>query len=200
MSSRGVRVGRGVAAASVATLLAGLSHTIGGGAVPLGPGAALAYAFAVLLCIGLAGRRFSTLRLGASVVVSQLAYHALFAVTGGSSAASAGSAHHLSATAMSADLAHIMPTMTGGDSAMWIAHAAAAALTILALRRGELAVRAIAGVVIAVVRTLSFQLPRVVPVVVGRLRASVIRVVSHDAEVLLSSMRHRGPPVAGAFA
>ena len=199
MSSRGVRVGRGVAAASVATLLAGLSHTIGGGAVPLGPGAALAYAFAVLVCIGLAGRRFSTWRLGASVVVSQLAYHALFAVTGGSAATSAPE-HHLSAAAMSADLAHIMPTMTGGDSAMWIAHAAAAALTILALRRGELAVRAIAGVVIAVVRTLSFQLPRVVPVVVGRLRASVTRVVSHDAEVLLSSMRHRGPPVAGAFA
>ena len=78
MSQRGARTARGLTAAAVATLLAGLSHSLGGGVgaqVPFGVGTVIAFAFAAMVCVALAGRTLSLARLAASVVLSQLAFH-----------------------------------------------------------------------------------------------------------------------------
>ncbi|MEJ3403966.1 hypothetical protein WDJ51_04415 [Rathayibacter sp. YIM 133350] len=200
MTGRGARVGRGVAAAAVATLLAALSHTLGGGSVPLGPGALLAFAFSALTCIALAGRNLSLLRLGASVVLSQLAFHALFVVSGGTAVAHSG--HHLTAAGMTSELAAVpmpaSPHLHNGV-AMSIAHLCAAVLTIAALHRGERTLRALSSLLARAVGTL-VRLPQLVPIAIARIRPDATLPLRGDVAPRLSSMRHRGPPVLLAFA
>lgn len=207
MSTRGARTTRGLIAAAVATLLAGLSHTIGGGVVPVGVGALLAFAFAALVCIALAGRRLALWRLSLSVVLSQLAFHGLFAVTGGSSVAPASVAEsagsHHDATAM---IMHRLSPMDAAMGAghdgggMTVAHLGAALLTIIALQRGELAVRAILQAAVRVITALIGAVPRFTPPTLARLRARAVVTLPRDLEVVLSSMRHRGPPRAALLA
>jgi hypothetical protein len=207
MSTRGARTTRGLIAAAVATLLAGLSHTLGGASAPFGVGSLLALAFAALVCIALAGRRLSLWRLSLSVLLSQLAFHGLFAVTGGASGASgaapAGMAHHESAAMLMDRLTPVPAAAMGAthsDGAMTLAHVAAGIVTIAALHRGELAVRAVLRAALRVVTALVGSVPRVLPPMIARLRARAVVVIPRDLEVVLSSMRHRGPPRAALLA
>ena len=140
MASTGARrVARGVAAAAVSTFVALLSHVAGGGSVPAPLGILAPLVLSIAVCTVLAGRRLPLARMTASVVASQALFHVLFVLgsSGGVSAVaapSAGSAHVHSVVLTSA-ASH--PHATGAG--MWAAHAVAAVLTIVALRRGELA-------------------------------------------------------------
>ncbi|MET0726453.1 MAG: hypothetical protein ABWY36_08900 [Leifsonia sp.] len=195
MSSRGTRVARGLTAATLATLLAACSHTIAGGSAPIGVGSIIAFAFAALVCIALAGRTLSLWRLSLAVVLSQLAFHGLFAVTG-SAFAFGHTAHGMH------ELAPAMPSVSGvhSDAGMLGAHLVAALLTIAALRAGERAALAVFDVLLSVVRVLIAAAIGVVPIAEPRVAAAGVIRSPRDLGVVLSSMRYRGPPVGSALA
>jgi hypothetical protein len=155
MSDRITRVARGLVAATVAVFVAAFSHVVAGGGAPGAPGFALAAAFAVLVCIALAGRRLRMLTLATSIVSSQFVFHLLFEVGGGAAAmapaagAHAGHAAHAGLDGYGGLAAQLGATVTDASGAaghghpsfwMWVSHALAAVVTIVALRRGEQAV------------------------------------------------------------
>ncbi|MET1017054.1 MAG: hypothetical protein ABWX76_09555 [Leifsonia flava] len=211
MSQRGARTARGLTAAAVATLLAGLSHSIGGGAgaqVPFGVGTVIAFAFAAMVCVALAGRTLSLGRLAASVVLSQLAFHTLFAVSGSSLQVTTNPAAHHDASA------HLLQLGTSGaagalehaghsshpGTSMILAHVLAAVVTIAALHRGERALLTVARVTGRLIAVLIESGPRLSPVVHVRVTARAVVLLPRDLLVVLSSMRHRGPPRSTALA
>jgi len=148
MNGRGMRVARGLAAAGIATFVAGFSHAAAGGGAPGGAGLALALAFSAVVCVLLTRRSLSLPLLAVSVVVSQFAFHLLFEVGNGGSMAAGSFAslehagHHGGtgggAQALAASAASVPTSSHLHDSGwMWVAHAVAAVATIALLHRGE---------------------------------------------------------------
>lgn len=203
--TRAVRTARGAAGALAATLFAAVSHAAAGGVVT--PLAVVATAVLALpLCVALAGRAGSLWRLGLAVGASQFLYHWSFAGLGTASAQSAaGAAGAASPHAAHLAFAPLVPGLATGDAAsaaaeawMWIAHAAAAALTVALLHRGE---RAALGLVALVRRALpalpSLRRPAAVLRRPAILAAAAPRTL-HERLTVLSAISHRGPPAAAA--
>ncbi|CAN5168256.1 hypothetical protein BH09ACT5_BH09ACT5_15980 [soil metagenome] len=182
MDSRWARVARGAAAAAVATFVAAFSHWLAGGVAPSLFGVGVSLLISVMACTMLTGRTLSTWRLAVGVGLSQALFHGLFSGLG-----TPVLVEH-SMTAMDAPLPHLHAAPT-----MWLAHLAAALVTVAALRFGE---RAFWGVI----RTARLLLTRLLVIVVPVLRVPrpvvVVRqrFLPRDLALLLSSMRHRGPP------
>ena len=200
MTTRWARLARGWLTASVAVFVAAFSHLVGGGSTPGLMGVALAMAFAVPVSIALAGKSLSMVRLSVSVGFSQFLFHLLFGMgaAGAPTLTQTGASHHAGVVSVAAaapavashGLAHL-------GAWMWVAHAVAAVVTIVALRRGEktfwslveftrtrLAAVLIAGFAVVPVRLDA-----------GAVRAALAAVfVPTDLGVLLSSTPHRGPP------
>ena len=205
--TRAVRAARGAAAATLATFVALLSHVAAGGAMPGWLGVVVPWTFSLLVCVPLAGRRLSAVRLSIGVVLSQALFHVLFVLGAGSSSGLVGVGHHGmmvipgGAGGASASGATV-ETMLWGDAAMWTAHVTAAVLTIAALHRGESALRRLVAIaaqagawierqVLAMVRTFVDPLPssprhRLVPA--ESLAPRALR-ATH-----LSDVVRRGPP------
>ncbi|SDM13451.1 hypothetical protein [Microbacterium azadirachtae] len=146
--TRAGRTVRGLIAALVATFVASVSHSTADGAPAPLIGMVLALLFAAPVCIALAGRRLSWIRLSLAVGLSQIAFHGLLliGVGSGSGSVTPGLGAHLHGTelagalgATAVDAGHVLHL----QPAMWIAHAIAAVLTVLALGRGEQALRAL---------------------------------------------------------
>jgi hypothetical protein len=201
MASRGARVARGALTAAASLLVAALAHLAGGGAVPGLVGIVLAAAFAVPASALLAGRTVSTVRLGASVLISQAAFHGLLSLGAASSATvrMAGGHHSPGAHAVlagGADAATAAAHGMHGGGAMWAAHGAAAALTLIALRHGEQALWdlvALARTGLRVVLLLAVALaPH--PDQPRHRVAVAARVVPRDVGVILAAAPRRGPP------
>jgi hypothetical protein len=221
MTTRWARVARGTLAACFAVFVAALFHAAMGGGVPSVLAITLALAFAIPACVLLTqGRKTRTglLRQALAVTLSQFVLHALFSLQPGGAqfgGAQFGGAQ-LSGAAGSAHLhagSHL--AMTGEASAsgmagmhetplMWLGHASAVVLTVVAMRYGERTLRvllATAAIGIAVSIVAIIERITLVPV---RATAAMLRAV--DAQpvilpaprVLIGRMRHRGPPV-GAF-
>lgn len=156
---RATRALRGAVAAAFSTFVALLSHLAGGGELPGTWGIVTPLVLSTLLCVFLSGQRLSVPRLAASVAVSQFLFHALF-VLGTTTAVAA----QLGAHAGHGGQALATPGMVGAQAAgvahlhagMWLAHAAAALLTIAALHRGETVLAGLA-------RFAGFVLARVAP-------------------------------------
>ena len=142
MSSRPIRVVRGTAAAALSVFVALFAHVVlGGGALPGVLGIAVPLILALPVCVLLAGRRASLVRLGLSVVLGQVAFNALF-VLGAPATGAVGSAHHgMGPVAPVVDVA----AAVAPSAAMWGAHAVATVVTVALLfvaeRRVELAWR-----------------------------------------------------------
>lgn len=181
MSTRAARTLRGLAVAIVSTALAAISHVLGGGMTPSAPALLLGLAFATVTGVALAGKRTSTARLAASVVVGQGAFHAVFSVL-----TTTGSVEHLG---------HHSDVLVPGqahtaDPRMWVGHAIAGVITFALLRFGAAALRVIRRVLVPVARA-----PHAVPV------DSMPRIPITDAvlprlrERVLSLQLFRGPPV-----
>jgi hypothetical protein len=101
------RLVRGVAAGALATFVALFSHVAAGGHAPVLEGVVLPLVLAVFVSVVLAGRRLSLLRLSASVVVSQSAFHWIFsAAAAGSPGAGRASAARATADAVAAGDPH----------------------------------------------------------------------------------------------
>jgi hypothetical protein len=147
-AARAQRLARGWIVGLVATTVAAVSHTLAGGYRPgvLSLGAALV--FAGILGAFVIGRRPSLPRLSVAVGLSQLAFHLVFSLLGSGGAPEASASQLGDRMPGMADMgATVLPApvaMSGhdhlADPGMWIAHAFAAVLTILFLRRAELAV------------------------------------------------------------
>ena len=209
-STRSARALRGALAAIVSTFVALLSHVAGGGEVPGLLGILTPLVLATAVCVPLAGRRLSIIRVSASVIASQLLFHALFVLgsAGNASAASAtgGVSHTGHSGHISAPVALVTSSQDGRvasglaaheHASMWAAHAVAAAVTILAIYQGERVVRRLRTLAVAFVGVL---LPAVsvvaVPSRCARAAGSVIEGVSLPPSlgVYPSTRSHRGPP------
>ncbi|TFB98891.1 MULTISPECIES: hypothetical protein [unclassified Cryobacterium] len=228
MTARWARFARGWYIAGFATFVAALSHTLGGGAAPGLLPVVISLAFAGIVCIGLAGRAASLWRTTAAVLTSQLIFHGLFSLgaSGGSlrTDAPAGTlpAHsHAAGSALlsvqsgattapglsGAHAALPMAGMTGMSAApfdaalMSLAHLLAAVVTIVALRHGERAFGILVAAARLVVRRVlvASSLP-VRARTAHRVPAPALVFLPRDLGVLLSVMRHRGPPETLRFA
>lgn len=203
MSSRGVRVARGLVAAGVAVFAAAFSHMASGGGAPGSVGLLLALALSAVVCVVLTRRRLSLAALAISVLISQFALHLLFGVGAGngSGLTLTQSGHHGHITMTVATDASTAGAHAGHDSGlMWVGHALAALVTIALLHRGERTVRRLLalarrrfGAVWALVRIALTPVPTPAR---SLSRADGIRVVDllRHLDVLLGGLRHRGPP------
>lgn len=212
MGSRWARVARGLLASALAIFVAALFHVAGGGAAPGPVSLALSLAFAMLASIGLTARRLSLWRLTISVGLSQLLFHVLFSVGGGTATFSAttgavGLSHlhagsHLVMSSASTASVHTDMGSFPTTPAMWFSHAAAVLVTVIAVRFGE---RAFWGLfetarmgVARIVTQLAWPAVQVAlalaptPAAPGEAEPSRLR----DLGLPLARLRHRGPPSA----
>ncbi|SFR84075.1 hypothetical protein SAMN05428970_2921 [Agromyces sp. CF514] len=208
MTSRWGRVARGGVIAAFATFVAAVSHTVGGGEAPGALAVGLSFAFSLLLCIGVVGARLSAVRTVVAVSIAQFALHALYSVHGAAGAAAApgsgtpvGAAHHHMTLGLTPGAASASPFSY--DLSMLATHVAAVVVTVLAIRHGDAALRAAfragalaAASVLPSMPTLEVHAPR--PVLVPTARFAALRPLS--GLLLLSMMRHRGPPQGFAVA
>ena len=189
MSSRWARVARGWTAAGFATFVAALSHTLAGGAAPGVVAILVTLVISGAVCTLLAGRTLSTWRLAASIALSQALFHGVFSGLG-MPVAPRGAHHTVVLPVFDATITH-----PHAGAAMWLAHAAAALVTVIAFRHAERAFWGLADTArLLLARMLDTVIP-VCPATLPALASGVCRNVPHDLTVLLSSMRHRGPPM-----
>lgn len=156
MTSRQLRLVRGSAASSVATIIAAVSHTIGGGAAPHPLLIVALSVFLAPIAALLVGPRANILRLGAAVLLSQTVFHVLFTALGATASQTT--------TGVGTGHQHVMtlgPVDEGlaADAGMIGAHIVAGILTIILLARGESVLRAIARWVRAALRVRLPHLP-----------------------------------------
>lgn len=143
--SRVPRVTRGAVAATVATFFALFSHVAGGGAMPGWLGIFVPWMLSLALCIILAGRHLSAVRLSVAVLLSQAIFHSLFVL--GTTSAVTGDAvvGHVHGASESLASTTATTAMLHGDVTMWLWHGVAAAVTVAVIYRGERATRALLG-------------------------------------------------------
>lgn len=137
--SRSTNAWRGLVAATFSTFVALFSHVIAGGAMPGVLGVVVPLVLSTTVCVLLAGRRLSLVRLSISVTISQFLFHTLFVLgTGGGSTSIAPMTpgHAMGGSAMVIDVSRSVP-MGHDASWMWVAHVVAGLLTVVALHRGE---------------------------------------------------------------
>ena len=211
MESRAARVVRGFAVATFATFVAAFFHVAGGGAAPSLISLAMTLALAGLASIFLLGKRLSLWRQGAAVAVSQLLFHVLFVigtpmstmtVVGGSHVHAGDHLQFAQSGGAAADTAmgsmSLLPTPS-----MWLAHACAATLTVLAVRFGEQAFWGLLQTArLALQRIAAIGWTTAAPSAPATARSLFVSddPLIPDLNVLFGSMRHRGPPRSGAFA
>lgn len=211
-STRSARALRGALAAIVSTFVALLSHVAGGGEVPGLLGILVPLVLATAVCVPLAGRRLSIVRVSASVIASQVLFHALF-VLGSAGNAHAGSgtggAGHAGHGGHGAAAASLLLATPAGDipagmpmhahASMWAAHGVAAVVTILGVYHGERVVRRLRTLAVALVRVL-LPAVSVIPVASRAAARAAARAVVETASLLPSlsvypsTWSHRGPP------
>jgi len=201
MTTRWARVLRGTLAAAFATFVAAFSHTVAGGEAPAAGALALSFALSLLACTALAGRSLSLWRTALSVAFSQVLFHTMFSSLGSpvtmrmDMSAGAGHTEHLVTTATGHSAASHSPLM-------WAAHAAAAVITIIAIRYSELALSALritASLLVGALRVSRVAVTHI-PAIRPR-RADWSRsALPRDLRVLFASLRHRGPPLVARLA
>lgn len=197
------RLVRGSLAACVATFVALLSHVSAGGAMPGWIGIVVPLIISVPVCVVLAGRSLSAVRLALAVGISQALFHTLFVL--GTFAPSSGAATtrgHVHQVGLSMPMGAATETVvTGADTAMWLAHAVAAIVTVAAVHRGEATGRRLIELAR---RLLSWVRRRILvssifsPPVPRLVRAGVVSVRPALSVVVVASSRRRGPPVVPA--
>ena len=182
---------------AIFTALAG--HVSAGGAMPGPLGILVPWMLAFMVCVLLAGRRLSVVRLGLSVAVSQFLFHALFVLgTVTPSGVSVGHVHGapLQLPAVSAEAA-----MSTADGMMWFGHAIAAAVTVIVLHRGERMLLTLQALAAQAVRWVRRRIDAVL-VAPSPLRtrglAPAAQAPARPTSTFLSTRRGRAPPQLSA--
>lgn len=182
--------------AVLATFVASLAHTLGGGSPP-GPVALMvALAFSVPLAMALTGSRARVVRTAVSALVAQAALHLTYALGGTTPLESTTHAGHQHAAVQLP--ASPVVAVDHGNAWMPVAHLAAAAITLAALTLGDRVLDALGQAVRVLVRRLTV-IPA--PIVAPLLRVAADAARPRFAAVLLASgLGSRGPPVEAAAA
>jgi hypothetical protein len=184
VQSRASRAARGWVTGALATVAAAVSHGVADGGAPSALAFGSALVFAGVLGTFLIGRRASLPRLVGIVAGSQLAFHFVFSyLTPGTAT---GGSHHGPAVLEPAVAHH------GTDPGMWAAHAIAMLVTLVFLRRAELALWSLLrdALAVSVDRMPAIQTQPSVP------RVALSAAPRHPVSfVVLSALRDRGPPV-----
>jgi len=195
MHTRLARLARGWLVGGFATLVAALSHTLGGGDAPslLAVGVGLWFG-GTLGTLLVSPRRASLPRVALVVGASQFAFHLFFSLLGtGGSVAVTGS-HHAQSVTFAGGGAHVHT-----DPAMWVAHALAAVATTAFLARAEAALWALLA---TAVRRLAVALRPAAPLPVRRAPRPPrprLGVAALRPLLLAAAAPRRGPP-SRAFA
>lgn len=190
---------RGVLASSFATFIALMSHVTAGGVVPGFLGIAVPWVLSLFVCVLLAGRQLSLVRLSLAVVLSQSLFHVLFVLGSFSpTGSSAHGAHHGHVHTMAMTHGETMTVALHGDVSMWFAHGVAASITVAALYWGERAARSVLELFAKLRSWVQFVFSRLVGLVLAPSRL-VIAPVFSSTLVLTSvlpfaSVSRRGPP------
>ncbi|GAA3667681.1 hypothetical protein [Microbacterium marinilacus] len=201
-TTRQRRALRGAVTASVATLVALMSHLMGGGAVPGWLGLLLPWLLSLPVGMLLAGRRLSLWRLSTSVAASQALFHVLFVLGTPSDAALVLAPHGGHSATAGTIVSAVEPhaaTMLHGDLSMWLWHGLAAVLTVAWLHRAE---RVAAGLRVAATRVAAWVRRRFdAPVLPLPLRAAPLTAAPGwsswhlVSEAQLAPLSRRGPPL-----
>lgn len=158
------------------------------------------WVFSFMICVLLAGRSLSLIRLSISVAASQFLFHALFIL--GTITPSGVSAPHVHGTPL------VLPAVTGiseaaaADATMSAAHAVAALLTVVALYRGERLILAARDLAVQLVRWLRRRVDDAVVLPAGpatRLLRGLFDVRRPISSNLLATLRGRAPPLFAAI-
>lgn len=190
VDSRWGRVARGWSAAGFATIVAAVSHTLGGGVPPTAFAIVVSLVLSGMACTLLAGRTLSVFRLGASVAVSQALFHGLFSGLG---------------TPVAVAHAHVPTVLEAGaehhPAGMWGAHIVAGIITLVALRYAETAFWGLAATARLFFARLIATASIPAPLALDRHRIiPILTVLPSVSARILPRLRYRGPPaLAGAL-
>lgn len=198
--SRKPAVVRGFAASSLAIFVALAGHVSGGGQMPGPLGILVPWVFSFMICVLLAGRSLSLIRLGISVAVSQFLFHTLFVL--GTIAPSGVSTPHVHGAPLVLPPTTGIPESVSADASMWLGHALAALLTVAALHRGERLILALRDLAVQLVRWVRRRVDRALVLPALRVAAHLrgrFEVVRAADLVLLATLRGRGPPLTAAI-
>ena len=197
--TRWARVARGVVAATVSTFIAAFSHYVAGGMLPSAVGLALCLAFSAMVCIALAGKQLSLVRLAAAVTASQAMFHGLFGILSAPLASAGPSGgHRHGEIALPVDGVPTAAGMSHVDLPMFAAHVAAAVTTLVVLSYGERTLLEVFALGRLAISSIFWQIPSEPLRTSGPIRViptSDLLLVLHPLR-MLSPMRHRGPPLA----
>ncbi|QAY72531.1 hypothetical protein ET445_03420 [Agromyces protaetiae] len=219
---RGARVARGAAVAGVATFVASLAHTLGGGLAPGPLAVALALAFSVpfsILAVG--GKRFRLARAGFAAVAAQLALHTLYSLGSGVPGTGAGSVvmqqadasgsalheHHAAVTSWASTMPTMgTPSLHAADHVdhfgpwMLVAHAVAALATIGVIWLTVHAVSVLAAAARGIRIAFALVTATLAPHPLAARADAFDRAAPSLRDRHLLSWRHRGPPLVLAAA
>lgn len=198
--SRRPAVLRGFAASAVAIFVALAGHVTAGGAMPGPLGILVPWVLSFMVCVLLAGRRLSVIRLSISVAVSQFLFHTLFVL--GTITPSGVVAPHVHGARLVLPAAGAIPDAVVADGTMWIGHVVAAALTIAALHRGERLLLGLRDLAQQSIRWVRRRVASAVFVAPARPLAAPSVFSSPVAlrdGLLLSTLRGRAPPLSSAI-
>ncbi|MCK2036459.1 hypothetical protein KZC51_09950 [Microbacterium sp. SSW1-49] len=189
MTSRQLRLMRAVVVSAAATLIAAVSHTIGGGAAPHPLLILAVSALITPLSALVIGVRRSRVRTTATVLFAQAAFHVVFQMLGAPTVDGAiappGHAHHLELSQLGAVSALPAPSL-----AMLGAHVVAAVLTLFLLWHAESLLQSI----VDWVQTLLRPVPSPTPPEHRRPPLLVSTLVALTAAALTAGVSRRGPP------
>lgn len=174
-------------AALVATFVAYFGHVAAGAPQPRALIVVTALVFATVVSVALVGRSLSLWRVSLVVGISQFAFHGLFSWGSGGTASASGHHDHLSV---------IVSTTPLASSPMTLGHLVATVLTIAALYRGEVALRAIVRLARAVVDNIRWVGAAALPY--STHEHSITSALFARIELFLSEVSRRGPPVAAS--
>lgn len=138
---------RAFAAATFATYVALLSHVVAGGALPGLLGIVTPWVLSLMVCVLLAGRKLSLVRLSLSVVISQILFHGLFVLGSFDLTAPVAHVHGVQTPLVVPGMADALVA----DGVMWVGHAIAAGITIATLYRAEVLIQALRALAIRAV-------------------------------------------------
>lgn len=198
--SRKPAVVRGFAAASLATFAALAGHVTGGGQMPGPLGILVPWLFSFMVCVLLAGRKLSVIRLSISVTISQLLFHVLFVL--GTIEPSGTAVGHVHGAPL------VLPGGAGvteavvADGTMWVGHLLAAIVTVLVAHRGERMLLALRALAIQVIRwgrrrvDAALGSPALLFVQDLEFTVDICRPLSSR---MLATLRGRAPPTARAI-
>lgn len=186
---------RGFAASSVAIFTALAGHVTSGGLMPGMLGIAVPWVLSFMVCVLLAGRRLSVVRLAASVAISQFLFHVLF-VLGAITPTVAMTGHQHGAHLMMSDSSGVAEAIAAGGM-MWFGHALAALVTVGALHRGERLLLGLRDLAQRSVRWLRRRLHIVAPrpLLPAPGVAPAVAVTPLRSALLLAPLRGRAPPL-----